>query len=138
VAAHYLPALEGHEPTDLYLILLDEREIGFIQTYLAADYPSWAEHLPETAGAAGVDLFIADEDLIGKGIGSEALRAFTRDVVFARVETPACIADPDVRNAASVRAFAKAGFHAVGEFFDPSDGEVHALMRLERPPGEDL
>lgn len=138
VAEHYRPALEGREPTDLYVILLDDREIGFIQTYLAADYPSWAERLGETAGVAGVDLFIADEDLIGKGFGPEALRAFTRDVVFKRATTLACIADPDVRNLASIRAFAKAGFRAAGEFFDPSDGEVHALVRLERPLSENL
>lgn len=133
VAEHYLPSLGGPKPTDLYLILLDDREIGFIQTYLAADFPNWAEHLTQTAGVAGVDLFIAGEDLIGKGIGSEALRLFTRDVVFARAATLACIADPDVRNTASVRAFEKAGFRAVREFFDPSDGEMHALVRLERP-----
>lgn len=132
VVEHYLPALEGREPTDLFLILLDHREIGFIQTYLAADFPDWAVHLGQTAGVAGVDLFLADEGLIGKGIGSEALRAFTRDVVFARSATVACVADPDVLNTASIRAFEKAGFREVGEFFDPSDGRMHALMRLER------
>jgi RimJ/RimL family protein N-acetyltransferase len=82
---------------------------------------------------AGVDLFIADEELIGMGIGSEALRAFTRDVVFARAATLACVVDPDARNTASIRAFEKAGFRQVGEFFDPSDGQSHALVRLERP-----
>jgi RimJ/RimL family protein N-acetyltransferase len=138
VVEHYLPALEGRKPTDLYLILLDDREIGFIQTYLAADFPEWAQHLGETAGVAGVDLFIADEELIGMGIGSEALRAFTRDVVFARAATLVCVADPDARNTASIRAFEKAGFRQVGEFFDPSDRQSHALVRLERPSGPRL
>ena len=134
VAEHYLPAIEGNEPTDLYVILLDDREIGCIQTYLAADYTDWAAAcLAETAGAAGVDLFIADEDLIGKGIGSEALRVFTRDVVFACARTVACIADPDVRNTASIRAFEKAGFRGIGQFRDPSDNQMHILLRRERP-----
>jgi RimJ/RimL family protein N-acetyltransferase len=60
------------------------------------------------------------------------LRAFVCDVVFASPEVTACIADPDTRNAASIRAFEKAGFRRVGEFFEPSDGQMHALVRLER------
>ena len=132
VVEHYLPAIEGRESTDLYLILLDERPIGFIQTYLVSDYPDYAALVQVGEDVAGVDLFIADAQLTGKGIGAEALRAFTRDVVFARESTIACIADPDVRNVASIRAFEKGGFSVVREFFDPSDGETHALMRAER------
>jgi RimJ/RimL family protein N-acetyltransferase len=39
VVEHYLPAIEGSKPTDLYVVLLDDEPIGFIQTYLLADYP---------------------------------------------------------------------------------------------------
>ena len=132
VVDHYLPAIEGRKPTDLYLIVLDERPIGFIQTYLVSDYPDYAALVQVGEHVAGVDLFIAEPELIGRGIGSEALRAFTRDVVFARESTVACVADPDVRNIASIRAFENAGFAVVREFFDPSDGETHALVRLDR------
>src|SRR5919197_1854448 len=132
VVEHYLPAIAGRKPTDLYLIVLDERPIGFIQTYLVSDYPDYAALVQVGEHVAGIDLFIADAELTGKGVGSEALRAFTRDVVFARESTIACVADPDVRNVASIRAFEKAGFSVVREFFDPSDGATHALVRLDR------
>lgn len=132
VAEHYLPAIEGRRPVDLYLILLDDRPVGFIQAYLVADHPDFAALVGLAAGVAGVDLFVGEEELTGKGLGSEVLRAFVRDVVFAELATTACIADPDVRNEASIRAFEKAGFRRVGEFFDPKDGELHALVRLER------
>jgi RimJ/RimL family protein N-acetyltransferase len=135
VVEHYLPAIEGREPTDLYLILLDGRAIGFIQTYLVSDYPEYAALVRVGEHVAGVDLFIADSTLTGKGVGSEALHAFTRDVVFSRDTTIACVADPDVRNVASIRAFEKAGFSVVREFLDPSDGETHALVRLDRRAG---
>jgi aminoglycoside 6'-N-acetyltransferase len=135
VVAHYLPAIEGRKPTDLYLIMLGERRVGFIQTYLVADYPRYANRIEVGDDIAGVDLFIADEALTGKGIGSEALRAFVRDVIFARPETIACVADPDVRNTVSIRAFEKAGFRKVGEVFGPSAGETHALMRVDRTSG---
>jgi aminoglycoside 6'-N-acetyltransferase len=42
VVDHYLPAIEGRKPSDLYLILLDDRPVGFIQSYLVADYPDFA------------------------------------------------------------------------------------------------
>jgi aminoglycoside 6'-N-acetyltransferase len=132
VAEHYLPAIEGRKPSDLYLILLDSRPVGFIQTYLVADYPDFAALVGLGAGVAGVDLFVGEEGLTGKGLGTEVLRAFVRDVVFAEPGATACIADPDVRNAASIRAFEKAGFRRVGEFLDPRDGELHAVVLLDR------
>ena len=79
---------------------------------------------------AGVDLFLAEEELTGKGLGTEVLRRFVRDVVFARPETSACVAGPDARNAASLRAFEKAGFRRVRDFLE--DGRLHALVRRER------
>jgi RimJ/RimL family protein N-acetyltransferase len=51
-------------------------------------------------------------------------------VVFASPATIGCVAGPDVRNVASIRAFEKAGFRAVKEFVE--DGEPHTLLRRER------
>jgi RimJ/RimL family protein N-acetyltransferase len=132
VAGHYLPAIEGSEPTDLHVVLLDDRAIGFMQTYLIADYPQHAAVVGGGDGAAGVDLFIADSGLTGQGIGSEMLRRYVSEIVFAHPATRYCIADPEAENIASVRAFEKAGFHVVKEFFDPRDGKMHALVRLDR------
>jgi aminoglycoside 6'-N-acetyltransferase len=132
VADHYLPAIEGSDPTDLYLVLLDDRPIGFMQTYLLADYPEYEALVDPGDGAAGVDLFIGEPELTGQGIGSEMLRRFVSEIVFATPSVRCCIADPEVENVASVRAFEKAGFHVVREFVDPGDGKTHALVRRER------
>ena len=132
VVGHYLPAIEGRDPTDHYLILLDGRPVGFVETYLVSDHPEYAHVVRVGEGVAGVDLFIAEEGLTGKGLGSEVLRRFVSEVVFAEPATIACVAGPDARNAASIRAFEKAGFRAAREFEDPSDGQVHLLVRLDR------
>jgi RimJ/RimL family protein N-acetyltransferase len=134
VVEHYLPAIEGSDPTDLYLALLDERPIGMVQTYQVSDYPEYAALVGVGAGegVAGVDLFIGDEELVGQGVGSELLRCFVDEVVFASPATTACIADPDERNVASIRAFEKAGFHVVRTFADPEDEQTHALVRRDR------
>ena len=133
VVQHYLPAIEGSEPTDLYLILSDNQSVGFIQTYRVSDYPEYRDLVAVEDGVAGVDLFIGEQELTGRGFGSEALDRFVRDVVLSDPDIHACIADPDAENHASLRAFEKAGFHAVREFVDPHDrNRLHILMRIDR------
>ena len=103
------------------------------ETYLVADYPAYAELIGiGDSTTAGADILIGEEDLTGRGLGTEVLRRFVADVVFARPETTACVADPDERKIASVRAFEKAGFHVERTFVDPQDGQTHALVRLDR------
>lgn len=126
----YAPAIEGSDPTDLYLVLLGRREVGLIQTYLVADYPEYASLIGRGEGTAGVDLFIADSELTGKGLGSEILRRFVAQIVFAEPTTRHCVAGPEAANVASVRAFEKAGFRVVGGFVE--DGNESLLLQLER------
>ena len=136
VVAHYLPAIEGRDPTHHYIAELDGAPIGMLQTYVVADYPDYAELVGVTDGTtAGVDLLVGEEELTGRGLGTEMLRRFVAEVVLAPPETTAVVADPDAANAASVRAFEKAGFRVVRTFDDPSDGQLHALVRLDRRYG---
>jgi RimJ/RimL family protein N-acetyltransferase len=133
VVEHYLPAIDGRKPTDLYVILVDERPAGLVQTYLVSDYPHYRDLVDVEEGVAGVDLFLADESLTGRGLGSRVLAMFVDEVVFAAHSTKACVADPDAENRASIRAFEKAGFRVVREFVDPTDdGRLHTLMRIDR------
>jgi len=131
--AEYLDAIEGRDPTDLYVIVVAGEDVGLIQTYLLADYPDYASLIGAGDESAGLDVFLGDAGLTGSGLGTYVIRTFVSEVVFARTETRSCLADPDVRNLASIRAFEKAGFTAVTTFVDPEDDEVHAVMRLERP-----
>lgn len=133
VVQHYLPAIEGSKPTDLFLILSDDRPAGLIQTYRVSDYPEYRELVAVEDGVAGVDLFVGEMELTGRGFGSDALSRFVRDVIFSDPEIHACIADPDAENRASLRAFEKAGFHVVRQLIDPGDrNRLHSLVRLDR------
>jgi aminoglycoside 6'-N-acetyltransferase len=127
VEARYGPAIDGHEPTQMFVIEIDGEPAGTIQTYLVSDYPEWIGDEP---GVAGVDLLIADEERTGRGLGTRVLTEFTRQVVFANPDVTACVASPDVRNHASKRAFEKAGFSPVREIDD--EGHRGLLMRKER------
>jgi aminoglycoside 6'-N-acetyltransferase len=133
VVQHYLPAIEGSEPTDLYLILSEDRPIGFIQSYRVSDHPEYRDLVAVEDGVAGVDLFVGELESTGRGVGSRALSRYVRDVVFADQEVHACVADPDTENRASLRAFEKAGFHVVRQFVDPNDrNRLHTLVRIDR------
>jgi aminoglycoside 6'-N-acetyltransferase len=120
--------------TEQYLILVDGRPAGLIQTYLVADSPDWETIVGAEPGLAGVDLLIGEEKLVGRGLGPEVLRAFARKVVFARPETHACVATVEEPNRRSWRAFEKAGFRHVRDVEE--DGLPHRLLRLDRPSGE--
>ena len=129
--AEYRRALEGSEPTDHYLVQVDGRPVGMIQTYLVSDYPEWEDVVQVGAGVAGVDLMIGEADLIGAGLGPRVLAQLTRAVVFARTGVDAVVATVEEPNRRSWRAFEKAGFRHVRDVEE--DGLPHRLMRLDRP-----
>jgi aminoglycoside 6'-N-acetyltransferase len=127
---HAEDALAGRDATEYFLIVLDDRPVGMIETYLVADNPDWARTIGEGEGAAGVDLLIGEEDATGRGLGPRVLQQFAREIVFARPETVACVATVEEPNRRSWRAFEKAGFRHARDVEE--DGLPHRLMRLER------
>jgi aminoglycoside 6'-N-acetyltransferase len=86
--AHCEQALAGRDPTAYYLIVVDDRPLGIIQTYLVADNPEWAAIVGPEDGAAGVDLLIGEERAMGRGLGPRGLESFVREVVFATRRRP--------------------------------------------------
>ena len=127
---HADEALAGRDATEYHLIALDGRPVGLIQTYLVSNNPEWELVVGPGEGLAGVDLLIGEEAATGRGVGPQVLEQFTRDVVFARPETQACVATVEEANRRSWRAFEKAGFKHVRDVEE--GGLPHRLMRLER------
>jgi len=122
--AHYAPSIAGTEPTDHYVIVVDGRDVGMIETYLVADHPEWDAIVEQGEGVAGLDLLIGEEELVGKGLGPRVLAAFVRQ----RVRAPVVVAAVEEENTRSWRAFEKAGFEYVRDVEE--DGRPHRLMRL--------
>jgi aminoglycoside 6'-N-acetyltransferase len=60
-------AINGEDPTDLYLIRLDGRPIGQLQCYRIGDHPDYGAQLSLDRAAIGIDLFIGEPELIGRG-----------------------------------------------------------------------
>jgi len=120
------------DPTLIFFIRHRGRPIGFIQSYRIDDYDEYGKALALDVTAAGIDLFIGEPDLIGKGHGPALIRAFLKDVVFPTYDVAECVIGPSVKNVSAIRAYEKAGFR----FF--KDAQVHDepdpehLMRIRR------
>jgi aminoglycoside 6'-N-acetyltransferase len=94
---------------DVFIVTANDRAIGYLQCYdpcAEADHP----FCDQPAGTRGLDQFIGEPDMIGRGHGSALTRAFVAKLFAAG--TPRVITDPDPANRRAVRAYEKAGFKA--------------------------
>jgi RimJ/RimL family protein N-acetyltransferase len=129
VSEEYSAYIEGREQVEPYLILYNDRPVGYIQSYRVSGDEEY-ERLVDIEDSAGIDLFIGEEDLLYKGLGPLVIRCFIEETVFADESIGACIIDPDPENTAAIRAYEKVGF----EYFktaETSEGRLH-LMKISR------
>lgn len=100
----------------------------------AVDATLWGDQLPDDLkpGTWDLDIFIAAEDLRGKGVGAEALRLL-KDEVFSTTMAIAVCVFPSIANERAVRAYEKAGFRWQRVWNDPIAGPSW-FMVADRPP----
>jgi len=127
----YLPRIRGEEPTRCFIIQIDDVPIGMIQTFRLGDYPEYAEHVPVSPDAWGIDIYIGRADYLYRGLGSPILRAFMDTVLFPQGVQTVTI-DPSVNNHAAIRAYEKAGFQHILTTQMPDEPEPTYFMVLER------
>jgi len=120
------------DPTRLFFIRHQGRPIGFIQCYRIDDYDDYGRALALDVTAAGIDLFIGEPDLVGRGHGPALIRAFLRDVVFVRYDVAECVIGPSVKNLSAIRAYEKAGFRFFKDAWVPNEPDPEHLMRIRR------
>ena len=131
VVAKYGPrTLEGNA-VRAFIVALDGAEVGYIQAYAIDVFPDYAAQLGCEKGVAGIDLFIGEEPLLYRGIGANVVGRFVDEVVFGAMGAQACIAGPDEGNAASIRAFEKAGFRR-WKVVRMDDERSECILRRER------
>ena len=104
------PYITGEKPVSGFIALLDEKPIGYIQQVKISDYPWPNQNLPEeiVQNAAGVDIFIGDQSMVGIGIGVKIMWAFIENKIWPQFEY--CIVDPDINNNAAIRCYEKLQF----------------------------
>jgi len=129
----WMAAVRGEDPTDMFIIQMDSRPIGVIQSYRVASYPDYVQEVGELREPAfSLDLFIGEPDLIGKAVGPALLRDFLR-MAFDKYELDYAIIGPARSNVAAIRSYEKIGFRYLKEYReeDTTDPD-HVLLDLRR------
>ena len=119
---HYGPAVDGHDPTRMWVVEINGRSVGFVQDYLIGDHPEYAL-LTARPDAVGIDYAIGEVAWAGRGTGTRMLWTFLREVVRPHYpDARDYFAAPDHRNAASLRVLDKLGFERGLWFDEPQRG----------------
>jgi aminoglycoside 6'-N-acetyltransferase len=117
---------DGDDPAvDQFIVVKDGHPFAYLQCYDQGAGPEngLGRH---PAGTRGIDQFIGEASMVGRGHGSAFIRAFTDELLAAG--TPRIITDPDPANARAVRAYEKAGFLKQREV-DTPDGRALLMVR---------
>jgi len=139
VEVDFGPLLDGSDATEGFVVRLDGRPIGYAQRGLIEDDPE-AQHVIRTslgdAGGIGIDYFIGEPDLVGRGIGRAMISRFA-DGCFARYPPERrIVVDLQQDNVASWKALEAAGFRRVWagdlESTAPSDEGPSFIYLLDR------
>jgi aminoglycoside 6'-N-acetyltransferase len=97
----------GNPNIALWIVSHDDRSFAYIQDYVPHTWPN--HHFSDLPlGARGIDQFIGEPEMIGRGHGSAFIRAHV-DRLFAQ-GAPAVGTDPHPANGRAIRAYEKAGF----------------------------
>lgn len=127
VLDEYRPeALAQHGVTP-YIALLGDAPIGYAQSYVAmGSGDGWWEGETDP-GVRGIDQSLAHAEQLGKGLGTELVRALVRRL-FADPAVTAIQTDPAPHNARAIRCYEKAGFRQVDTILTP-DGPARYMIQ---------
>jgi aminoglycoside 6'-N-acetyltransferase len=90
-----------------FIVTTADRPIGYIQSYSPEDW-GIQPFGNQPGGTRGIDQFIGEPDMVGRGHGSAFIRAFIDKLVAKGA--PRVLTDPDPKNGRAIRAYEKAGF----------------------------
>jgi len=113
-----------HPDLAQFIVCRDGRPFAYLQCYQIGDW-----HVgfgPQPEGTRGLDQFIGEADMLGRGHGSAFIRAFI-DHLFAR-GVPRMVIDLSPDNPRAIRAYEKAGFEKAG-MVDTPDGPALLMVR---------
>lgn len=138
VVEKYGPRAEDGSWVTGCIITVGDRPIGYMQFYPWSGAAAEAREMgiPDVDGSYGLDIFIGDPDMVGRGVGSRAVALLARHLFDSHDATSVALLTP-VENVRAHRAYEKAGFRKVKQTLDSDvvagERRMSWLMVLERP-----
>ncbi|MEV0532152.1 GNAT family N-acetyltransferase [Kitasatospora sp. NPDC050463] len=124
---HVRAQLDGDGRSLPCLGLLDGTPMSYWEIY-RADLDPLAAHYPARPHDTGLHLLLGPADSRGRGLGAALLAALADRILRVRPRCGRVVAEPDVRNVRSVRAFERAGFSRAAEL-DLPDKRAALMVR---------
>ena len=95
IEERYGAAVDGSDPTELFVVERDGVPVGFVQRYLVDDNPGWKRALapadvPDCA--AGIDYLLGAPELIGQGLGPLLISQFVEGTWARYPDAPLIVA----------------------------------------------
>jgi aminoglycoside 6'-N-acetyltransferase len=136
----YGGCIDGMEPAEVFIAERGGRPIGLAQRFRIDAYPTYRDEVAALTGipaaTSSIDYLIGPEDAIGRGWGTELIRAFTARLWRDDPGTTSIIVPVHAENIASWRVLERAGFRrvAAGDLTpdNPADSSRHFVYRLDR------
>lgn len=139
IEENYGPGIDGTEAVEYLVIELNGAPVGMVERYRVCDHAEWqaAMHFLapawDPAEGAGIDYFIGEEGLTGKGLGPRVIARAAQGAFERYPEAAFVVAAPQQANRPSWRALERAGFARAWEGMlesdDPGDaGPAYAYV----------
>lgn len=126
----YRRCIAGSEPTVALIAEAEGGPVGWCQWYRWNEYPQ-APQLGARPGDIGIDYAIGAPEAVGRGLGTELIRALLGQARIAEPSARVLVA-VDTANAASRRVLEKNGFRLAGaRGIEWEPEERSALYRLD-------
>lgn len=126
VKKKYTPVIQGTEPINAYIVVIDGQKGGYVQGYWCKDFPNPELKSCPPDHSCGLDIFIGEESFRGQGLGPRVLSAFLHEIIFGCMGAKHCLVDPQVSNLRAIRAYQAVGFR----HFATSSGEAECYQFL--------
>lgn len=130
VKEKYLPRIRKKDTARPYIVKMMGKAIGYIQYYSVDDGdPEWWPDQPNP-GTVGIDLFIADQHNLSKGLGTAMIVQFIKFLQEGMYLSEIRV-DPHPDNCRAIRCYQKAGFRIVQEIVTPNGPAVMMILKSE-------
>jgi AacA4 family aminoglycoside N(6')-acetyltransferase len=126
----YAPRVLASENVTPYIALFSGKPMAYAQSYVAMGSGDGWWTAETDPGVRGIDVFVADENILNKGIGTGVVSALVRRL-FTEPAVTKIQADPNPLNTRAIRCYEKAGFERIGPVLTP-DG-LALYMVQSRP-----
>lgn len=121
---------------EAFVFSIGARPAGYIQAYAVSAQDGFAAFRAPAGESWGIDLFIGEVGLLGRGYALPVIRAFLERLRASHPDLSRVLIDPEPRNARAVQVYRKTGFVPLGQL--EVEGKTVLLMALDLPGSEGL